>query len=653
MHVSSNHDFSAIAAPKNPELRGRTNLLVLAGRVGLDDTWSHGLPFSLLPLPNGSLLDHLQKLVSPIVDGQALLVANEKAKAFKEHTSTQCPNGLQIRLETDRLPRGTAGCLKLCENDLSSGTTIIIGGAVWLEDDPTWMLEQHRAQGNALTVFCMAQEVRGDDDCETRLRPAGIYCCEPEVFKHIPNTGYVDLKEQLIPALQRAGQRVGAVRLRGQTQQVTDWSSYLHAITRALSHGPEGEYRQLAPAIWVGQDVEIASDARIVGPAFIGRGCKLDSGSVLMGPAFLADGCQLQRGAWVIRSIAPSRTTFFSGSSVSDSFIRQTALSDLRVGLDNPEPNALTPPASPNGVTASVKQAGKLSYSTMLAALAVMCGFVWTFSDNFASMWDTWQSKPDYSAGMLVPPAALYMLYTKRNIFSQLQISVSPLGIALFSVGLLMNLMGTYYLYGSISNAGMITCASGLVMTAIGWRGFRLLWQPFAILFLMMPLPNRIHDSIMLPLQDFGARISATLLEMIGVAVARTGHILVVSGKNVAVAEACNGLRMALAFLIVTCVVAYVINRPTWQKACIVLSSVPIALACNVVRIVGTAYLYNIGQDSLAQGFFHDGAGLMMMPLAMVIIVLELKLLSNLELPFTSDSQHTPTGESGTSLAAR
>jgi len=118
----------------------------------------------------------------------------------------------------------------------------------------------------------MAQEVCGDNASETRLRPAGIFCCEPEVFKHIPDTGYVDLKEQLIPALQRAGQRVGAVRLRSQSQQVTDWSSYLHAITRALSQGPVGEYRQLAPAIWVGRDVEIAADARIVGPAFIDQG---------------------------------------------------------------------------------------------------------------------------------------------------------------------------------------------------------------------------------------------------------------------------------------------------------------------------------------------------------------------------------------------
>ncbi len=652
MHVSSNHDVSAIVAPDDSQVCNRTNLLVLAGRVGLDNDWSHGLPLSLLPLPNGSLLDHLQKRVSSVVNGKALLVANEKAKAFKAHASAQCPDGLQIRLETDRLPRGTAGCLKLCENDLSTGTTIIIGGAVWLEDAPEWMLEQHRAQGNALTVFCMAQEVCGDNASETRLRPAGIYCCEPEVFKHIPDTGYVDLKEQLIPALQRAGQRVGAVRLRGQSQQVTDWSSYLHAITRALSHGLAGEYQQLAPAIWVGRDVEIAADARIVGPAFIDHGCKLESGSVLMGPAYLSEGCQLQRGAWVIRSIAHAKTTFYNGSSVSDSFIHQ-ASPEIQSRFENAEVAEAMSTSDAIDANALAKPAGKLSYSTIGAAVAVVCGFVWSFSENFSSLWETWQTKPDYSAGMLVPIAVLYMLSTKRSTLSQLRINFSPLGIALFSAGLCMNLLGSYYLYESIANAGMITCASGLAMTAIGLRGFRRVWPPFAMLFLMMPLPSRIHDGIMLPLQDIGARISATILEMVGVAVARTGHILVVSGKNVAVAEACNGLRMALAFLIVTCVVAYVIRRPTWQKVFIILSSVPIALACNVARIVGTAYLYNMGQDSLAQGFFHDGAGLMMMPLAMVIILLELLLLSNLELPFASESQHASVNEAGPTLAAR
>ncbi len=653
MHVSSTHDTSAIDTPADRMSRDRTNLLILAGSVGLDDSWSDGIPFPLLPLPNSTLLDHLQQQLAPHVDGEALLVVNEQAEIFNKHASIQYPDSLQLRVETDRLPRGTAGCLKLCEKDLSSGTTIVIGGAVWLEDDVSWMLEQHRAGGNALTVFCMAQEVSAHDVHETRLRPAGIYCCEPEVFKHIPNSGYVDLKEQLIPSLQHAGQRVGAVRLRGQTQQVTDWPSYLHAITRTLSNGPdrENDYHQIAPAIWVGRNVEIAPDARIVGPAFIDHGCRLDAGSVLMGPTYLAEGCHLERGAWVIRSVARSQMTFYSGSSLSDSFVRQPHLPVLKSSASHHQSHASA--SKTNDANLTSQQDQKLSYTTMFSAIAVVCGFVWSFSDNFSSLWETWQSRPDYSAGMLVPLAALYMLFTRRSALNIERKRFSPLGVALFSAGLLMNLWGAYYLYASISNAGMIVCASGLTMTIVGWRGFRRLWQPFALLFLMMPLPNRVHDSMMLPLQDFGARISATILEIIGVAVARTGHILVVSGKNVAVAEACNGLRMALAFLIVTCIVAFVVQRPRWQKLFIILSSIPIALACNVARIVGTAYLYNLGQDSLAQGFFHDGAGLMMMPFAVVLIMLEIKLLSNLQFPFSPESQSGPLTETTSSLAGR
>ena len=103
--------------------------------------------------------------------------------------------------------------------------------------------------------------------------------------------------------------------------------------------------------------------------------------------------------------------------------------------------------------------------------------------------------------------------------------------------------------------------------------------------------------------------------------------------NQTAVAEACNGLRMAIAFLIVTVVVAYLINRPTWQKVVVVISSVPIALACNVARIVAMAYSYGAGYEWLVDGPLHDGTGLLMMPLALSFVFLELVLLSNLTVP--------------------
>jgi exosortase len=185
-------------------------------------------------------------------------------------------------------------------------------------------------------------------------------------------------------------------------------------------------------------------------------------------------------------------------------------------------------------------------------------------------------------------------------------------------------------------------------MGMVGWKNYKRMCVPLLFLFLMLPLPGQIHDAIMLPLQAFCAQLAATVLETVGIPVQRYGHILEVYGQQTAVAEACNGLRMAVAFLVVTCVVAYLIDRPTWQKVVVLISCVPIALACNVVRIVVMAYSFGAGYGWWVEGLVHDGLGLLMMPLALSLVFLELALLSNLAVPSVQD----PPLESGGPIPA-
>jgi exosortase/archaeosortase family protein len=80
-------------------------------------------------------------------------------------------------------------------------------------------------------------------------------------------------------------------------------------------------------------------------------------------------------------------------------------------------------------------------------------------------------------------------------------------------------------------------------------------------------------------------------------------------------------------------------RRPLWQKAALILSSIPIAIACNVGRIVFTASLYGTDYEWMAVGFAHDFAGLLMMPAAVVLILLELRLLSKITPPGHHDQE--------------
>jgi exosortase/archaeosortase family protein len=72
-------------------------------------------------------------------------------------------------------------------------------------------------------------------------------------------------------------------------------------------------------------------------------------------------------------------------------------------------------------------------------------------------------------------------------------------------------------------------------------------------------------------------------------------------------------------------------HRPWWERIVILLSSVPIALLVNAIRITLTGLLYSLdANEYIVNQIFHDFAGLIMMPLALGFLFLEMQILSRI-----------------------
>ena len=59
-------------------------------------------------------------------------------------------------------------------------------------------------------------------------------------------------------------------------------------------------------------------------------------------------------------------------------------------------------------------------------------------------------------------------------------------------------------------------------------------------------------------------------------------------------------------------------------------SAVPIALFSNLVRITATGVLHATAGSDFANNFFHDVGGWLMMPFALLLFWIELKVLARL-----------------------
>ncbi len=85
-----------------------------------------------------------------------------------------------------------------------------------------------------------------------------------------------------------------------------------------------------------------------------------------------------------------------------------------------------------------------------------------------------------------------------------------------------------------------------------------------------------------------------------------------------------------MVFVVLAATLAFVVNRPRWQRLTLLASSIPIAIICNVARLVVTAALFAAVSREAAERFFHDFAGWTMMPLAVIMLIVELWVMAQL-----------------------
>ncbi len=278
--------------------------------------------------------------------------------------------------------------------------------------------------------------------------------------------------------------------------------------------------------------------------------------------------------------------------------------------------------------------------STVLALLAITA---WSYWPTGTDLLREWQRNQDYSAGQLVPLVAVFFVWVRRK---QLRECVfKPCwwgGVTLLVLAFAARMYGLLFMFESAQRYSLVFTAAGLVLLMAGWQMFRRVSWILLFLFLMVPLPGRIHNMISGPLQRLATSGSVFILEAFLPHISQQGNVVMLNENTpMAVAEACSGLRMLTAFVIVAGFIAYMVKRASWQKAVLLASSIPVAVVCNIIRIVVTAILMLMVSTRAGEKFFHDFAGVVMMPAAVLLLFGEIWLMDRLVVP-ESTAQSKP-----------
>jgi exosortase len=228
----------------------------------------------------------------------------------------------------------------------------------------------------------------------------------------------------------------------------------------------------------------------------------------------------------------------------------------------------------------------------------VLAGLVWT-----------WWSDPDFSHGFLVPVFAAYLVWVKRNSIQNKDVALSWSGVSVVALGLVVLILGVYGASVFLARVSLVIVLAGLVQFLGGWSLVKELRFALLVLFLSIPLPAIIFNEIALPLQFLASKLASHLLTLFGVPVLREGNVIELATVRLEVAEACSGIRSLVALFTLAVFYGYFVEKSFMRRALLALSSIPIAIAANAVRIFGTGLGVQYWDPERALGFFHQFSG--------------------------------------------
>ncbi len=269
-------------------------------------------------------------------------------------------------------------------------------------------------------------------------------------------------------------------------------------------------------------------------------------------------------------------------------------------------------------------------FKPVFIVLAVVCALGYSYAFSFRSLVEQWNKDPNYSYGFFVLPIALVIAWSRRSQLDPRKIRPNGWGSLPLAVLLLIRIPLFEWNEQYVESASLPLVAAAVVFTLGGRHLLRVMLPAVVFLGFMLPLPPSFNALLARPLQTVATNGSVGLLQLIGVPVIAEGNVIVTSETPLEVARACNGLSMLLSFVTLVVATVLLVPRPWPERIVLLVSAVPIAVISNILRIAITAVAYRSFGAKVAETYAHDYAGYAMMPVALAMVWLELKVCSRL-----------------------
>lgn len=254
-----------------------------------------------------------------------------------------------------------------------------------------------------------------------------------------------------------------------------------------------------------------------------------------------------------------------------------------------------------------------------VAALAII-GLIVLFWDAGQNLWQRWGGQQELSHSYFIPLISAWLVWTNRKAVADSIGAPSWVGVILLAIAGAMTLVGKLTFIYLFQHLAMVVAIAGLVAGIGGVSLLRVTAVPVAFLFFAVPPPFWVITILSWKFQEVSSILGVAMIRMMDIPVFLSGNIIDLGDYKLQVAEACSGLRYLFPFLSLGVMTAYLYKGPLWQRAAIVLSTIPITIFMNSFRIAVTGALVQAYGTQHAEGALHFFEGWVVFLLCLVAL---------------------------------
>jgi exosortase D (VPLPA-CTERM-specific) len=249
-----------------------------------------------------------------------------------------------------------------------------------------------------------------------------------------------------------------------------------------------------------------------------------------------------------------------------------------------------------------------------------------SFGNAIGYMVSQW-SVAEFSHGYLIPVIAIYLVWQRLPLLKAIPGKGSWLGVLVLLAALGLDVIGQLSSLYIVQHIALLLSVVGLVLSLAGWQVLYVLRMPLCILIFMIPVPNIFLNPLSSELQLLSSSLGVWLMRLFGVVVLQNGNVIDLGSYKLEVAEACSGLRYLFPLMTLAFLTACFYRATFWKRAVIFLSSMPITLLTNSLRIASIGVMVDRWGVGMAQGPIHAVQGWMMFMLSTAVLLLEVAFL--------------------------